>query len=353
MKKVEIAASKTYEVLIGNGLLRDLGVFAAAVVTPAKLLLVTDSNVAPLYLPQVRESLTAVGFEVTEIIIPAGEANKTLETYAQILQTAAGAGLTRSDVMLALGGGVVGDMTGFAAATYMRGIRFISVPTTFLAAVDASVGGKTAVDLPQGKNLAGAFHQPELVVCDCASFSTLPPARFADGIAESVKHALIADEGFFEKLKSAHFSSDIIEIVARNIEIKRDFVLADEFDKGARQLLNFGHTIGHAIEKCSDYSISHGEAVAIGMVAEQRAAEKLGFTSEISSAEIARVLQRHNLPTACEYSSREIIRAARSDKKFAEQSLTVGYLDKIGAGALKRISVDSLENYVNLALGEE
>ena len=278
MKTLTVALpGREYDILMERGLLSRAGESIRAVLPKAgKAALVSDSNVAPLYARTVLDSLAAAGFEAKLFTIPAGESSKCAARLEELWEGFMAFGLTRSDAVIALGGGVVGDLTGFAAATTLRGVAFIQIPTTLLSACDASVGGKTAVDLPEGKNLAGAFHQPRLVICDTDAFDTLPSAVFTEGMAEVIKHALIADGAFFRFLAEEDIRTNTASIVARNMEIKAAVVADDEREHGRRKILNFGHTLGHAIEKLSGYSVSHGEAVAAGMVLAARGAEHLG-----------------------------------------------------------------------------
>ena len=234
MQTVLVNASAAYPVHIGGGLLDRTGELIAAVTKSRRCAVVTDSNVGPLYGGRVQDSLKRAGFDFHAYTFPAGEQNKNLDTYRKILEFFALNRLTRSDFVIALGGGVAGDMAGFAAATYQRGVDYIQLPTTFLAASDSSVGGKTAVDLEAGKNLVGAFHQPKLVLCDTETFRTLTPETFADGVAETVKHGLIADRDFFNSLMAGRMDTDINGVVRRNVEIKASVVGEDEFERGRR-----------------------------------------------------------------------------------------------------------------------
>ena len=245
-------------------------------------------------------------------------------------------GITRSDALVALGGGVCGDMAGFAASCYLRGIKFIQIPTTFLAAIDSSVGGKTAVNLDCGKNLMGAFYQPSLVICDIDTFKTLPDEVFADGIAEAVKYGVIFDKALFESVSRDKSLWNLTETVKRCVEIKADIVNADERDTGIRQLLNFGHTIGHAVEKNSDYEITHGHAVSIGMVI------VAGFVDNSIADEIAGVCIKHNLPVWCRYSAEQLFAVALSDKKRTGDYITLVVPEKIGKCVLKKIPASEL-----------
>lgn len=260
--KIDIPVSQPYRVDIAPGLLDDLGRYVSS---GTAALVVTEEHVAPLLLERACRALRDAGVRAVPAILPAGEETKSLAQYAALLHKLAEAGLTRADTVVALGGGVIGDLAGFAAATWLRGIRLVQVPTTLLAMVDSSVGGKTAIDLPEGKNLVGAFHQPAAVVCDQQLLDTLPPDVLCDGCAEALKTAVLFDPDLFSHLAARGTDFDRMTVLPRCIACKRDAVCADEFDRGARQLLNLGHTAGHAIETLSGYRISHGHAVAIGL----------------------------------------------------------------------------------------
>ena len=282
METVMVNASTAYPVHIGGGLLDKSGELIARATRSRRCAVVTDSNVKALYAARTCAALERAGFTPLLYAFPAGEQSKNLAAYGKILEFFAENRLTRSDLVIALGGGVPGDMAGFAAATYQRGVDYIQIPTTFLAASDSSVGGKTAVDLAEGKNLAGAFWQPRLVICDTDTFRTLPGEVFDDGAAETVKHGLIADRDFFNSLMAGRMDTDINGVVRRNVEIKAAVVGEDERERGRRKLLNFGHTLGHAIEQLSGFTITHGHAVAIGMVLACRAAERLGLRFQLT-----------------------------------------------------------------------
>ncbi|MBQ8696148.1 MAG: 3-dehydroquinate synthase, partial [Clostridia bacterium] len=277
MKTVHVNASNEYDVLIGSGLLAKCGELIGGVIKSKKLCLVTDDTVDALYSDKVISSLEGVGFEVIKFVFPHGEASKSAQTYLSLLGYLAKNHITRTDALVALGGGVVGDLTGFAAATYNRGMAFVQIPTTLLAAVDSSVGGKTAIDIPEGKNLVGAFHQPKIVIMDTDTLRTLPEDIYRDGCAEVIKYGVICDGDLFEKLTKSHVKEAEEEVICRCVEIKRDIVAEDEFDKGVRALLNLGHTVGHAVEACSNFEVSHGSAVAIGMKIVVKASVKYGI----------------------------------------------------------------------------
>ena len=344
MKTVSVSVSRNYDVIIGAGLLPKLGNYAQALGKARKACIVSDSNVFPRYGNAVKASLTDEGLETTEFIIPAGEASKNGTNYLSLLNFLAENRLTRDDLIVALGGGVVGDLAGFAAATYLRGIRFIQVPTTLLAAVDSSVGGKTAIDLPSGKNLAGAFCQPSLVLCDIDTLSTLPDEIFLDGCAEVIKYGVLYDPALFDILCEDGPAFDRETVIARCVELKRDVVSEDEFDTGARMKLNLGHTVGHGIEACSRYSISHGKAVAAGMAIVARA-------SRCPDADaIIDCLNRFGLPTATEYAPASLADLALSDKKRSGGTVNLIIPRSIGNCEIVPTAVEKLKSFIEEGL---
>lgn len=343
MKSVRVPASKEYEVIIGSGILSSLGEKCVSLLGKSRCIVITDSNVAPLWLDKTVESLEKSGIGVITYVFPAGEESKSAKTLFDILEFMAENRLTRSDFAVALGGGVTGDMTGLAASLYLRGIPFVQVPTTLLAAVDSSVGGKTAVNLTAGKNLMGAFYQPSLVLCDTDTLGTLSPEIFADGMAEVIKYGVIFDKALFDSVKSGDVNDNIESIIARCVELKRDVVAKDEFDKGDRQLLNFGHTMAHSIEKLSSFEISHGSAVAIGMVIAAKASAALGWSDEDCTAEIIEANKNNNLPCKCDFAPEELADIALSDKKRSGNEITFVVPKKIGECILKKVSVEMLK----------
>lgn len=350
METVTVNASAPYPVHIGSGLLAKAGELIAGVTKSRTCAVITDTTVERLYAAPVCRSLQDAGFRVYLYAFPAGEQSKNLAAYGGILEFLAESRLTRSDFAVALGGGVVGDMAGFAAATYQRGIDYIQMPTTFLAASDSSVGGKTAIDLAAGKNLAGAFHQPKMVICDTDTFRTLPEDAFADGVAETVKHGLIADKDFYQFLMREELRSRIDGVVRRNVEIKAAVVGEDEKEHGKRKLLNFGHTLGHAIEKCSGYTVTHGHAVAVGMVLATRAAERLGYSPAGTLSRVTEALRRFRLPEECPYTAEELYAAATGDKKRDGGSIDVVVLEEIGRARTVRLDMEGLRKFTEAAL---
>ncbi len=340
---VDVRTDPPYRVHIGPGLLKTCGETVAAAVAPCRMAVVADSTVAPLYLKTAEESLRKAGFRTCSYVYPAGEAHKDLDTLSDILEFLAAERFTRSDCVAALGGGVCGDMAGFAAAVYLRGIRYVQLPTTLLSAVDSSVGGKTAVDLKAGKNLAGAFLQPAAVVCDTDCLRTLPPAVFADGAAEAIKTGVLSDEGLFSLFDTDDLQADIAGVAARCVAFKAKVVAEDELDNGVRRTLNLGHTAGHAVERLSGFTISHGRAVAVGMVLMARAAEKLGWCDVPCGERIAAVLRRNHLPVSTEYSAKALAEAALSDKKRRGDTISLVVPRRIGECYMKTVPVTELE----------
>ena len=351
MTTVTVRASRPYEVTIGRGLLDTVGRQAAGQWKGRSAAVVSDSTVAPLYLTRVKDSLERAGFQVHSFVFPAGEDQKNGGTYLKLLEFLAARRLTRADGLIALGGGVVGDLAGFAAATFLRGIGFLQLPTTLLAAVDSSVGGKTAIDLTNGKNLAGVFYQPQAVLCDLDTLDTLPAEVFADGCAEVIKYGMIGDPALLARLETVDFRADPEELVARCVAQKRDLVEQDEFDTGARQLLNLGHTLGHGVEACSGYTVSHGRAVAIGMTLVTRAAVAFGRCPAEVLPRLRRLLERYGLPDATAYSAQALYEKTLSDKKRSGDAISLVVPIAWGASQLVRIPVSELPAWIERGLG--
>ncbi|MCL2402116.1 MAG: 3-dehydroquinate synthase [Oscillospiraceae bacterium] len=344
MRTIRVNASKAYDVLVGAGLLDRAGGLIKAAAGGDLAVVVTDDIVAGLYLDRLINALTDAGYKTCVFEVENGESSKNTQNYIKLLNFLAEHGVTRSDIVVALGGGVVGDLAGFAAATYMRGVPYVQIPTTLLAAVDSSVGGKTAIDLPVGKNLAGAFYQPEIVICDHDLLQTLSERVFADGMAEVIKYGMIADPELFRM-------TDLEEIITRCVTIKRDVVCEDEFETGVRKLLNFGHTVGHAVEKLSNYAISHGEAVAIGMAVETRAAVSEGFCDETCLNELIETLKRNQLSFESPYGTEELFIAAGSDKKRNGDTITLIFPQEIGKCVLRDVKVSDLKRLIACGTG--
>lgn len=350
MNTVTVSASKQYEIRIGSGLLSGLGKAIRSLAAPKTVCLVSESTVFPLYGAAAVRSLENAGLNVVCFVFPAGEESKNGTTYLELLNFLAQKQLTRSDWIVALGGGVVGDLAGFAAATYLRGIPFVQVPTTLLAAVDSSVGGKTAIDLPAGKNLAGAFYQPSLVLCDTDVLSSLPEDVFRDGCAEVIKYAILYDEAMFSSLEQTGLDFDREQIITRCVQLKRDVVMVDEFDTGARMKLNLGHTVGHGIEAKSHFSISHGKAVAMGTAIVARAAAAMGMCPDADCKRIVSLLQQFGLPVATKYCASDLFQYALSDKKRSGGSVNLILPRSIGDCAIVPTPVQQLESWIQAGL---
>lgn len=345
MTTITVSASKTYEVHIGSGLLSRLGNYTANLCKPCKVVIVSDTTVWPLYGPAAEASLADAGFHVLHYLFDAGEASKNGQTFLSILNFLAENQLTRSDLIVALGGGVTGDMAGFVAATYQRGIRYIQVPTTLLAMVDSSVGGKTAIDLPAGKNLAGAFYQPIMVLCDLDVLNSLPRNIFLDGCAEVIKYGILFDAELFSHLEGYGPEFHREEVISRCIQWKRDVVAQDEFEAGLRQKLNLGHTVGHGVEKQSNFTISHGSSVAIGMAIIARA-----FCEDSLSRRICQILEQFSLPVRTVFTAQQLYTASLTDKKRSGEMLHLIVPEQIGSCKIKPISVHKLLSYIEAGL---
>lgn len=349
MRSITVSTSKEYSVFIDGSVLAYAGEKIAATCGGVKAALVTDDVVDKIYGKTVEQSLRAAGYKTVKFVFPHGEQSKSIETFCVLLNTLTEANLTRSDVVVALGGGVVGDLAGFAAATYLRGVRFAQIPTTLLAMVDSSVGGKTAVNLTTGKNQVGAFYQPDIVFCDYDTLQSLPIETFQDGCAEMVKHGVILSADLFELLKEP-LPPQMEDIIARNVTIKRDIVVEDEKDTGKRQILNFGHTIGHGIEKHSGYGITHGKAVAIGMAIASRGASRTGTCGEDCHLEIVEALERYQLPCKTDISPEKLIEAAFYDKKRSGQNITLVLPERIGKCLLRSYSLNEAAEFIRLGM---
>lgn len=330
----------SYDILIDRGLLGDLARLVARHCPARCYAVISDSHVAQLYGARVLQALREGGLDAELYAFPAGEWNKTRDSWASLSDRMLEARLGRDAAVLALGGGVVGDVAGFVAATYYRGLPFVQLPTTLLAMIDSSIGGKTGVDTPQGKNLLGAFHQPRVVIADLNTLSTLPVPHLAAGMAEAIKHGVIADADYcvsMERDRDAVLGQQrdpqvLQRLVTRSVEIKAAVVAADEREGGRRALLNFGHTIGHAVEATQGYAILHGEAIAIGMVLEAALAERVGIAERNTSAAIAALLARFNLPIALpgEARSDDLLAAMHHDKKRRDGALHFALPRRIG-----------------------
>ena len=330
MNTVRVNASQSYDIIIGSNLIRNTGKYIHNIAPNAKVAIISDSNVWPLFGQTIIDSLSGAGISAVSFVFSAGESSKNPNTYLQILNFLAENEITRTDMIIALGGGVVGDMAGFAAATYLRGIPYVQMPTSLLAMVDSSVGGKTAIDLPAGKNLVGAFKQPKLVICDVDTLSSLPETVFLDGCAEIIKYGMLYDPELIQYLLQTGPSFDREVVITKCVTFKRDVVQEDEFDTGNRQKLNFGHTIGHGIEAGSNFKITHGCAVAAGMAIVTKAAESCGLCKLDVYTTLRNLLVKFSLPTTTDMCADGLYQIMLSDKKRSGNTVTLIIPRKLG-----------------------
>lgn len=352
MEIIPINVSRPYDVLIGRGLLKDAVRHLSSYISDCKVLIVTDENIeAQGYSRQLVSLIEGIANKVQVHVIPAGEAQKNLANVQEIIGILADNNFSREDRLIALGGGVIGDLVGFTASIYLRGIAYIQIPTTFLAAIDSSVGGKTAVDIPQGKNMVGAFHHPLVVLCDVNSFKTLPRPTFEDGCSELIKYAMIMNPSLLEALIKRPRplipeDKDIVELVKACVEMKRDVVQEDETDQGLRQLLNFGHTLGHAIEQRSHYGVSHGRAVARGMAVFTQLAHNQGYLEESLSKPLEALLNQYHLLTAdAPYNSEELLETMFNDKKRRRQEISLVLPVAFGRSDLVKVDIATFREW--------
>ena len=348
--ELTVNTSKRYTIRIERGALDQLGAYCASLFAPGKkAVVITDTHVAPLYLERVSTSLRNAGFDVTSCAFPAGEPSKRLSTIEGIYGHMAQAHITRSDFAVALGGGVTGDMAGFAAASYLRGIPFVQVPTTLLSQVDSSVGGKTGVDIPQGKNLVGAFRQPARVLADLSVLDSLPPSFLTDGMAEIIKAGCILNKELFAALEAGDALSPARReaTVVRAIAIKQGVVERDETETGERKLLNFGHTLGHALETYYHYTgLTHGRAVALGMAAITAASERTGLTAPGTLDRLLPVLEAYGLPVSDPAAPADYLPAVAMDKKRTGAAIDLVLLRSIGDAFIHRLPLSELPAFV-------
>ena len=350
MSVIHVNASRDYDIHIGPGLLAQAGTHIKPFCPGGICSVVTDDIVDGLYAGVLEKSLREAGLRAVKFVFPNGEQGKNAANYVALLEFLAENRLTRTDCVIALGGGVPGDLAGFAAATYLRGVAFVQIPTTLLAAVDSSVGGKTAIDLNAGKNLAGSFYQPSLVLCDTLTLATLPDLQFRAGCAEVIKYAMLFNEDMFNDLMACGPAFNRESGIALCVLYKRDIVAADEFDTGCRQLLNLGHTVGHAVEKLSGFEICHGLAVGIGMSVIARACAAHGLCSADCAQALDDILIRFGLPTACPYGADELTQIMRTDKKRRGDRITLVIPREVGSCELLELPAAELRDFIAAGL---
>lgn len=333
-----------YDIIIGKNILENCADYIKELkLSPAKIMVVTDENVAELYADVVCNSLKEIA-EVKLVVLPAGETTKSLSYLSDLYDEAFSFGMTRTDLAVALGGGVIGDLTGFFASTLLRGIDVVQIPTTLLSQVDSSVGGKTAIDVSWGKNLVGTFYQPKLVIADTQTLTTLPEREFSSGMAEVIKYGCIWDEGLFEKIATAKNRDGIMEIIDEIVydccDIKRQVVEKDEHDTALRMILNFGHTAAHIIEKDYNYTgYTHGEAVGYGMVIASRLGEKSGITEPETTKRIENLIKGFNLPDDIKISD-DAIQGIALDKKASGKDISIILIEKIGQYKIHKMKTE-------------
>ena len=350
MTEINVNASSSYKVIISDNLLERTGEYVKEIANPNKTVIITDDIVDALYSKTVEESLQNQGFQVFKYVIENGEKSKNGENFLRISSFLANNHITKSDLIIALGGGVVGDLAGFVSATFLRGIKFIQIPTTLLAAVDSSVGGKTAIDIDAGKNLVGAFYQPKLVLCDYSTLTTLKPEVFTDGCAEVIKYAVIGNKPLFDHLLENGKDFDLEYVISECIKMKRDIVEKDEFDNGERQKLNLGHTIGHSVELCSNFEISHGSAVAIGLSIISKSAYKNELCKLECTENIIKILEKFGLPTNTIFSVDELVKPMLTDKKRTGNTLNLVIPYEVGDSRLLKIDIEEIKKYVEAGI---
>ncbi len=346
---------KSYKILIGKGLLNKTGELLKEVYKEKRLFIISDEQIWALYGEELKNSLKNAGYEPEQILLPPGEGSKNIKCFEEICEKLAALGAGRSHMLIAFGGGVIGDISGFIAATYMRGLPYMQIPTTLLAQVDSSVGGKTALNLSRGKNLIGAFWQPKMVIADTGLLATLNKREFAGGMAEIIKYAAIASDDLFKGLIQHEGSingykqleSSLEDIIARCCQIKSGIVARDEFDLKERMLLNFGHTFGHAIEQKGGYKeYIHGEAVAMGMVIAAEIGEAMGLTCSGTANALKRVLEKYALPAVSPYNLNELLPALFLDKKNTANYFNLILLKKIGQSFIYSIKTAEIQKLI-------
>lgn len=348
--RIHVKASKEYDVVIGAGILSRVGSLVKEAVPKAtKILIVSETNVAPLYLDAVKENIAAEDVEVYELVFEAGEQSKNINTIASMWAVMANAGFTRTDAVVALGGGVTGDMAGFAAATFLRGISVVQVPTSLLAQVDASVGGKTGIDLPQGKNQVGAFHQPSMVIEDTNCLSTLSSAKFTEGLGEVIKYAFIMDKELYrildEYTDKNGLQNDTVmltKIVTMCVKDKADVITSDEFDTGRRQTLNYGHTVGHVIERDSGFTKDHGVCVAKGMGIMIDACFAAGRMDKDTHDKMMDLIRSYNLPAEDDITPEAAVSGIMNDKKKRGNTISLILVNRIGEAEIVPMTPDEV-----------
>lgn len=349
MQKITVDTKKSYDIYVGEHLLAQTAQLLGEITSFAQVVIVTDDIVADLYLDTVKQSFPDQSI-VSSFVIKNGEQSKNAENLLALYDFMAEQNITRSDLVIALGGGVVGDLTGFCASSFLRGIKYVQIPTTLLAQVDSSVGGKTAINIKAGKNLVGSFYQPIAVLCDTATLSTLSDPIFSDGVAEIIKYGCIYDRTLFDRISEIRNKETLEQIIVRCIEIKAEIVKQDEFDLGLRMILNFGHTLGHAVEKYYDFTTyTHGQGVAIGMVKITALSEAAGYTQKGTTKQIVSLLKQFQLPTTCALPDKKALELCCHDKKNINNAIHLILLKEIGSCIVQKMRIEELSSFLNTA----
>lgn len=342
MIEIKVEASAFYPVIIDKNVLIKAGEFVKRALPKAqKLMVVSDDNVAPLYLKTVVESLQKSGYRTFTCVLKAGESAKSLENFSTLLSLSADVNMTREDAFVALGGGVIGDLTGFVSSAFMRGVRYVQIPTTFLAAIDSSVGGKTAVNLPEGKNLVGAFHQPSLVLFDTATLATLPKNEMLCGLGEAIKYCALIGEEVYEILNGGNIEQQIDRLTELCVEYKAKIVHDDEKESGVRKLLNLGHTVGHAVEKLSGFTVEHGMAVVKGLCAIIKLQQSENSIDAVSAEKLLKLCQKYGYDCETGYAPEKIAECIEKDKKMhSDGTVSVIKIRKLGDAYVEEVSLE-------------
>lgn len=351
MIKIQVNTANPYEVAIVDNQLFWFGSYLKSIHKPCKTFIITDDNVASLYLDIVRHSLVSAGFNVSNFVFNSGEQNKTMNTYLEIIKSVAQNRLNREDIIIGLGGGVVGDIAGFVASTYMRGISFVQAPTTLLSGIDASIGGKTGVDLAEGKNLIGTFHQPKAVFFDTFTLNTLPKSEILNGLGEGVKYAVLMGGEVFDIMEKGVDETNFLRFVELCVRYKIGIVEKDEKESGIRRLLNLGHTIGHAIEKLSNYSIQHGVAVVKGISIIAQASFKNGKLDKSELDRLVSLIKNLGFDLTCPYNTKMLMSAIVVDKKMGlNNSINIIDILALGNCCTAKLTLNELKDYIYATL---
>ena len=350
MDRITVKGSTSYDVIIEHGILGRVGKLLRDEIAGSKALVVTDSNVSALYLNTAAGSIEASGYDTSAIVLEPGDQTKSIDNYVKLLSVLAEKSFSGTDVIVALGGGMIGDLVGFVGSTYKRGMRVVQIPTSLLAAVDSSVGGKTAINLPSGKNQVGTFFNPSIVVCDPDTMSTLSDNALHEGYAEIIKYGILSGETILDSLRKARVDGDYADVIRRSVTIKRDVVQMDEKDRNLRQYLNLGHLIGHAIEASSGYTISHGQAVAEGLALEARCAALSGFIEMPSYLAITALLEEFDFDILNSYSWEDLQPYLISDKRIRDDAIDLILPYKVGQCYMRSLPLSQLNDYINKGL---